>query len=97
MARKCSAPVDIATETSKNSGTSNETGINDLACLAAMIADGQVPLELDEINVLDRRFLIAEVHRQRRLRLVRYIGGAIAADIDRVIKSSSKGAQHENT
>lgn len=73
------------------------SNIHDVTQMAAMLADGQIPLVLDELGTLDRRVLIAELHRHRHDRLVRYIAGAIAADIDRVAKPRSKGAQNENS
>ena len=71
--------------------------VHDVTQMAAMLADGQVPLVLDELGTLDRRVLIAELHRHRHDRLVRYIACAIAADIDRVAKPNSKRAKHEKT
>lgn len=53
-----------------------------LARLVPLVADGEVPIP-GEISAADREWLITQVARHRRSRLIQFIARSIAVDIHR--------------
>jgi len=68
-----------AQDTSSTSVPASD-GVRDLHRVAVLVANGEMPLP-DDLPPPDHRWLLEEVGRQRRARLIRFIARAIALDI----------------
>lgn len=82
MSPKLTPAVTDGAKSESQTATDLENS-TDLRRLAAMIASGEVPFDPSEFDPAELQFVICEVHRHRRDRLIRFVARMIAIDIDR--------------